>query len=170
MKKRFFPCFAVLILVVVSASAQPGFAKKGWPSNERYAFITECVNAASAGMSVDSARFYCYCMQEKIEDKFPIVQDAAKLTAEDMQTDEWKKNINACLGGTWSDKDRIAYLADCKTKASKLMTAEKAGNYCECMLFKLEKKYPNAADAMGLPASYFESDEWKRMVKSCVDF
>ncbi|MEO7922110.1 MAG: hypothetical protein ABIR30_00370 [Chitinophagaceae bacterium] len=170
MKKIKTPGLIALVLLFNTAIAQPGAKKKGWPSTERYAFISECIKAASVGMSVDSARFYCYCMQEKVETKYPLVEDAAKLSKEDMETPEWQKKINECLGGGWTDKDRAGYLADCTAKAGKTMTGDKAKNYCECMLFKLETKYPKAADAAGLPAAYFQSAEWKKLTQSCMDF
>lgn len=89
MKKILFSCLVLLFSTQV-IKAQNG-ERKGWPSAERRGFLSECINAAKAGMSEDSARFYCWCMQEKVEKKYPTVEDAAKLTAEEMETRNGKK-------------------------------------------------------------------------------
>ncbi|MBI3140225.1 MAG: hypothetical protein HYZ15_16740 [Sphingobacteriales bacterium] len=67
---------------------------KGWPSAERYAFITECIKSAKTGMSEDTARFYCYCMQFRVEEKYPDIAKA--VTGLDLETPEWKKIIQSC--------------------------------------------------------------------------
>jgi len=169
MKKIFF--FSLLFSVLCSATlfAQPG-ENKGWPSAERYSFLNECIKTASAAMSGDSARFYCYCMQEKVEKKYPDVKDAAKLSQDDMQTPEWKKEINNCLGGTWSSKDRSDFLTNCVASAKDGIGAEKAKTYCECMLFKIEQRYPSSDDAAKLTAEDLQTPAWKIIAKGCLDF
>ena len=64
-------------------------------------------------MSEDSARFYCYCMQEKIESKYPTVEVASKITEEDMNSAAWQKDIKGCLGGTWGSDEREAFISSC---------------------------------------------------------
>jgi hypothetical protein len=146
--------------------------KQGWPSVERYAFITECIKTAKVSLSEDSARYYCYCMQEKIEKKYPLIEEAGKITAADMQSPEWKKDIQSCITGasTWSSKDRSGFLEECVGAAKDGMSEQKAKGYCECMLFKIEKKYPNPNDAAGITEETMKSPEWKKMVQDCLDF
>ena len=48
-------------------------------------------------MSEDSARFCCYCMQEKVERKYPTIEEASKISGNDMQSPEWKKILQGCL-------------------------------------------------------------------------
>jgi hypothetical protein len=50
------------------------------------------------------------------------------------------------------------------------MTGEKAKNYCECMMFKVEKKYPSPADAGTITKEDLQSPEWKKIIQSCLDF
>jgi hypothetical protein len=169
MKKVLFNC---LLLLSVSAAllAQPG-EKKGWPSAERNGFITECINSAKAGMSEDSARFYCWCMQEKVEKKYPTIEEASKLTAEEMGSPEWKKEINACLsGGGWKNADRSGFLTNCIETAKAGIGAEKTKTYCECMLFKIEQRFPDPAEAGKLTAEMLNSPEWKKIAQGCMDF
>ena len=121
-------------------------------------------------MSEDSARFYCYCMEEKVEKKYPNIQDAAKLTKEDMESPEWKKEINSCLQGTWGSKDRNDFVSSCVESAKAGVGAEKAKTYCECMLFKIEQQYPNPNDATKLTAEDLQTPKWKAIAKGCLDF
>ena len=122
-------------------------------------------------MSEDSARAYCYCMQFKIEAKFPTIEEAGKITAADMDSPEWKKEIRSCLGtATWDSANRADFVSECITEAKKNIGEQKAKTYCECMLFKVEMKYPNAGDAGKLTEATFKSAEWKKLIQDCVDF
>ena len=169
MKKLLLPLFSICLLYVHTASAQE---KKGWPSNERYSFISECLRTAKASLNEDSARFYCYCMQEKLELKFPAIEDASKLTAADLASPEWRKEIQSCRTGIgqWSSKDRSDFLNDCIDAAKGRLGDAKARSYCECMLFKTEKKYPDPAEAAMITEEIMQSPEWKKMIKDCLDF
>lgn len=173
MKKIVF--YSLISILFLSKSfaqeaGEPG--KKGWPSVERYAFITECVKSAKIGMSEDSARSYCYCMLEKIEKKYPTIEEAGKITDADMQSAEWQKDIKDCLASIskWSAIDRSDFLSECVKSAKTGMSEEKAKNYCECMMFKIEKKYPNPGDAAGITEETLKSPEWKKIVQDCLDF
>ena len=171
MKKILLLTGAILLLFTGNIFAQPGTQKNGWPSVERYNFISECIKAAKAGMSEDSARFYCYCMQFKVEAKYPTIEEAGKITENDMQSPEWQKDIKTCLtGGSWSAKERSAFLSNCISSAKTGMGEEKAKNYCECMVYKVESRYPNAADAGELTTEKLNSPEWKKILQGCLDF
>ncbi len=144
--------------------------KKGWSTEDRHTFISECMGTAIS-IGKDSARFYCYCMQEKIETKFPDVNDANKLSADDLQKPEWKKAAKDCLTGigTWTSKDRLDFMTECVDAAQDALGKGKAKNYCECMLFKLEKKYPDPNDA-DLSEATLATPEWKKAIKDCMEF
>ena len=172
MKKGLLSSLFVSILFVYKIFAQDTTGKKGWPSSERYTFIAECIKTARAGMSDDSARSYCYCMQEKIEKKYPTTEEAEKLTSADLQTPEWKKEIQSCLApeSKWSSKDRSDFLSECVKSAKASISEDKAKNYCECMLFKIEKKFHNPRDADTITDELLQSPEWKKMAKDCLNF
>jgi hypothetical protein len=149
-----------------------GQEKKGWPSVERFNFINECLKSAKANLNEDSARFYCYCMQEKLENKYPDIADASKLTPTDLSSPEWTKEVQACRTGIgqWSPQDRSDFLKDCIDAAKASLGGMKAKSYCECMLFKTEKKYPDPADAGAITEADLQTPEWKKMIKDCADF
>jgi len=165
-----FPLFLILLLTQAVFSQQPPTPgeKKGWSKEEKLEFINSCIGTAKEGMSVDSARHYCMCMQEKIEAKYPVAEDAAKLTSEDLNSPEWKREIQNCLAGHWSDKDRSAFLGSCIDVAKGGMSESKAKSYCECMLYKVEKKFPDSADAAKLTGEELAKPEWKKAVQDCM--
>lgn len=70
----------------------------GWPQSERDGFITNCVREAMAkGNSRTVAQNYCDCMLNKMESLFPDINDAAKLTEEDINSPAMKKMVDDCL-------------------------------------------------------------------------
>ncbi len=171
MKKILLTNVIISLLFIGKTLAQETVEKKGWPPVERYAFLRECIKEAKSGMSEDSARFYCYCMQERIEKKYPAIEEAAKITDADMRSDEWKKEVKNCLYGFWGTTEREAFLNECISSAQKAnMSAERSRSYCECMLFKVEMKYPDPLKAGELTAEKLASPEWKKIVQGCLDF
>jgi len=69
-----------------------------WPASEVAAFITNCVSSAQGGkMDGALAQRYCDCMQLKIEQLYPDIRDAAKLTSEDMQSPSMLRLVEDCL-------------------------------------------------------------------------
>jgi len=112
-------------------------------------------------------------MQEKIEKKYPLSAQLAKVTAEDLSTPEWKKEINDCLSvnSTWTAGERSEFISQCigSAKAGGL-GEQKAKNYCECMLYKIEKKYPSSAQAVTITAETMKSPEFKKWIQDCLAF
>lgn len=170
MNKQCILSVLLLCFFVTSLIGQTNGEKKGWPSSERYAFITECINTAEKNMSRDSARFYCYCMQEKIEAKYPDTADANKMTDKELSSPEWVKEIKSCIGGTWQKIEREEFVTSCINSAKASLGETKAKNYCECMMFKIEKIYPNANDAAKITAEDFKTEYWQKLIKGCLDF
>ncbi len=175
MKKILFATLCYFIFSTCQSFAQeagePAGEKKGWPSVERYAFLTECIGTAKVNMSADAARFYCWCMQEKLEKKYPRIEEASKITGEDMQSLEWQREIKNCgTSGNWTLIDRSDFLTDCIQSAKDGLGTDKATMYCECMLFKLEKAYPDPVVANKLTGEDLNSPAWKKVIKGCLDF
>jgi hypothetical protein len=170
MKKILLTCLVSFLFSYNSVAQQTG-EKKGWPSVERYAFITECIREAKGGMSEDSARFYCYCMQYGVEKKYPAIEEASKIKEGDMQSEAWQKDIKGCLGGFWGTAERETFLSNCIESVIKGgKDGVTAKSYCECMSFKVEIKYPNPADVKELTAEKLNTPEWKKNIQECLDF
>jgi hypothetical protein len=140
----------------------------GWNHTERSEFMSSCIPAASNGMSADSARKYCACMQLKLENKYPDYTKASKLTAETFQSPEMKKEIRDCLTmGGWTKTERETFINDCAEAAKELGT--KARSYCSCIAPKIEAKYPNYAvmDKYLTPA-ILTTPEWQKIIGECL--
>lgn len=71
--------------------------------------------------------------------------------------------LSACNSG-WSSADKEQFVKDCTAGASS-MGAQKAKDYCECMLPKIQKKYPTVAEANKITTADAEMTE---MAKECV--
>jgi hypothetical protein len=151
---------------------QAGDVKKGWASSDRQLFITDCIATAVNSMSRDSARFYCYCMQEKLEKKYPDIERANKLSADDLETPEWQNAARDCITGisSWSSADRSEFMSECVNSGKESIGEAKAKKYCECMLFKIEQRYPDPANADDLDEEKLATPEWKKIIQSCLDF
>lgn len=71
----------------------------GWPQVERDAFITNCVTNAMQGGTISRtvAQNYCDCMLNKMETLYPDIQDAGKLTEEELNSPSMQKMAKDCL-------------------------------------------------------------------------
>jgi hypothetical protein len=171
MNKNFLPFLLAANFISLSVFAQQAGENKGWPSAERYSFISSCINTAKSSMSEDSARFYCYCMQEKVEIKYPTIEIAATITEDDMNSPAWQKDIKVCLAGFWSTEERETFLSNCKSSATAGgISEERSKSYCECMLYKVEVRFPNPLDAEKLTPEVLATPEWKKILKGCLEF
>jgi hypothetical protein len=53
--------------------------------------------------------------------------------------------VSSCKQG-WTQKDKQEFLGGCINGALKDMGAARAKSYCDCMLQKIQGRYPNAGD------------------------
>ena len=172
MKKRILAiticCFC--ITSVWSQGNATDTVKKSWSRKDISEFISSCVNAAQKSMGTDSARYYCRCMQPKVEAKFPDPAAADKLTKDDFNSVEWQKEIKACIsGGTWTKEEREEFISSCVNSAKENgLSGTEAKNYCECSQFKVEKRYPNTADLDKITEDELKSDFWTKLMASCL--
>ena len=52
----------------------------------------------------------------------------------------------------WSKKQIKKFVADCETKAGKLIGEQKAAHFCDCAVDKVAEKYKNFEDAKEITA------------------
>jgi len=96
MRKLTLPLFLALILPTLVFSQDK--TKSTWTPKDRTDFINSCAETAKASLGVDTAKYYCACMQAKVEEIFPSVDAANKgLTDEVLATQEWQNRILECL-------------------------------------------------------------------------
>lgn len=149
--------------IIQSASSQ----KSLWTYQDRTDFMTNCVEAANA-IGRDSAKFYCYCMMDKLEKKYPDPAVLSESPDIDLESPEWKKVIQGCLGQNWPNEYRKGFLASCVETAKANLGENEARNYCECMMFKLELRYPNYEDADNISSETLSSPEFQELIRSCL--
>jgi hypothetical protein len=174
--KRSSLILILVMAVALSSRSQSGGdnktaeIKKGWSSHYRQQFLADCTDEARKGMSLDSAKFYCYCISEKIEAKYP---DTSNIPIDEIQESEaWKKEIVACLNtlGKWTADDRIEFINNCIETATPGIGEKAAKSYCECMQYKVERKLPKREDIEKLTADLLKTPEWQKLMKSCLDY
>ena len=71
--------------------------------------------------------------------------------------------LSACKGG-WSSGDKETFLKTCTDGATSSMGAQKAKDYCECMLPKIQKRYPTVAEANKITTA---DAEMTKMAEDC---
>jgi hypothetical protein len=172
MKKITILSAVILISFGFTRAQDPGAPAGGttreskWTGADRSEFITECVNSAKSGMSEDSAKYYCYCMLTKVEEAYPDPKDIGELDEEALDTPEWVAKIEKCLGGYWPKSAREEFLTSCIKTATPKIGETKAVQYCECMMFKIEHRYPVFTDAINVKDK-LNTPEWKKVISSC---
>ena len=84
---------------------------------------------------------------------------------ENTSNDDRTDDRNTSSSG-WSSTERSQFVNSCVSSAvSGGMEQSVADHYCNCMLDKLEKIYPNANDAGGLDVN---SSEMQKMIRDCL--
>lgn len=63
------------------------------------------------------------------------------------RTDSVEKRKTASYAAGWAPSEKDTFMSTCVSQAKSGMGEVGAKNYCSCMLDKIEKLYPNAADA-----------------------
>ena len=155
----------VLIIAIILSFPAINFAQESkWSGKDRSDFIGECVPAAKAGMSTDSAKYYCYCMLDKMETRYPDPEDAGKVDETVLQTPEWKKLIQSCLGGYWTKSERSDFMSSCIDAAKANLGVAKAETYCDCMMYKIEIRFSDFEEASKLTAEILSTPEWKKII------
>src|ERR1035437_6749795 len=128
--------------------------------------LSDCITRASNRLSASQAYTYSDCMLDKIQQKYPNENDAeTKFTKEELvpidaaclpadvnknnsndnQTNNNNQN-NSNYSRQWSTSEQNEFLDGCTPGASKSL-GDGANVYCNCMLQKLMKEYPNLQDA-----------------------
>lgn len=80
-------------------------------------------------------------------------------------------SISSCGGkekeeekkAVWSEGERKIYLESCEKSAANSLGAEKAKEYCNCTLEKMEAKYPDSKDVSKVTA-----EEINQMAEECM--
>lgn len=133
-----------------------------WSKKDSDDFVDECVKKASERLSTGDALTYCRCMQNKVETKYPNVQNAAGISNSEMGSfkDDCLRENNISLGGSsgtddklnntsssWTSTDIKEFKDNCIPNLVASMGTAKASDYCDCMLQKIMVESPDSKDA-----------------------
>lgn len=152
------------LLAIISLFFSCNNNTKGWSAMDKNDFIKTCVQGATVSMGEQTAKSYCSCMQQKLEAKYPNVNDANKLGAQSPDMLEMARgclglggdnnngtntNVNDNMsGGEWSDADVQKFMNTCIQNAKNAGGDEQMSNqHCDCVLKKIQKKYKSYAEA-----------------------
>ena len=152
--------------------------KSNWTSSEKDEYMKSCVKNAT-GRSRDWAETYCSCTLVKMQDKYPDSRDVKDFSltsswAQDMVADckaeaersAPKVNTSTSKKG-WSQKEIMEFVDECVPAAMKNGLGElDAQSYCDCMQYKIEKIYPDYAEANR--SVNMNTASMKRMVQDCL--
>ena len=83
----------------------------------------------------------------KSKSSLEIKTDSSKSNNGLKMPDVGDLKINPSKSSGWSKAFMSKNLSDCITKASNRMSASQAYTYCDCMMDKIQQKYPNENDA-----------------------
>lgn len=136
-----------------------------WSSSDIRKFNSDCEESLKETPGM--ADKLCPCLLEKFQKRYSDYSEMdAKSTAaegekaaKDCASDLGLNPNNAgnddgnnrTAGGGWSAKDEDEFLSSCvKNAMAKGQTRSISTRYCECMLGKIESRYPNSADAANL--------------------
>ncbi len=163
MKQVFFLIATFTFFITAQAQDAP----KKWSPEQRRSFISSCVVAQQKHMSSDSSKTYCYCLQEKLEQKF----SADQVEPDVLESPEWQAEVTTCLKAMdkWTAKDRSNFLVICNAAEQKVSGKEKAATICNCMLYKTEQKNSDPAKAKTTEATT-QTAEWKKMATECTAY
>ena len=132
---------------------------KGWSEGNKQAFIKSCITDNRSAVGEKQVNEYCDCMQKKVQEKYPDYRDADKLTM--------SQNLeitNACALKGWSEDEKNEFMKSCiDTRQTMGDNKEQATNYCDCMMQKIQAKYPDVTKTGNIP-----NEEMTAMARECM--
>lgn len=159
---------ATLSLICILYAFFLNAQESSWTYKDRDDFISNCVTAASGGMSIDSAKHYCYCMMSILEKSYPDPKQVVELSDNDLSSPEWKAKIRACLGLPWPASFRANFMENCVGAAKAHLGEADARSYCDCMMYKVQLIYPNYVEADQISQETLASPAFQKLIRSCL--
>lgn len=153
----------------------------GWTSEEKQKALRDCVDAMENKVDENTARNYCSCVLEKTMQKYSSYEKADAMATE-AEGESWgrqcqgeltnnrdnnnDRNNDRNYGVQWSGNDETRFMNDCESSARQNVSAQRATQYCDCMLQKVKKLFSSYAEAdKGL--LQMSKDELNSMVEDC---
>jgi hypothetical protein len=134
-------------------------ADQGWTEGNKQAFIKSCLAENKAAIGEEKVNAYCACMQQKVQNRYPNYRDADKLTM--------SQNLvitDSCAPSGWSSEEKEIFMNSCsETRESMGDNKEDAITYCDCMMQKIQSRYPDVNKTGNIP-----NEEMTAMAQECI--
>jgi len=146
----------LILLFILVSSCDPG---KGWTENNLQSFINTCIEENRVSIGEEKVKQYCQCMQDSVKAQYPNYRDVEKLTMSRNQ-----EISNNCLPKGWSADEKTMFMKSCAdTRQEMGDTPDQARIYCDCMMRKIQDKYPDITKAGSIP-----NEEMRSMAQECI--
>jgi uncharacterized lipoprotein NlpE involved in copper resistance len=131
-----------------------------WSSAEKQRVLNDCIEEM-IGDEIDktSARNYCNCVLEKTMQKYSSIEKADEMGTEgeaesmameclgELTGNRDNNNNDDNTGASWSIYDESRFMSDCEGTARQNVGAQRAREYCDCMLQKVKRIFSSYAEA-----------------------
>lgn len=148
-----------------------------WSPADKQRALKECMEGVGDQVDESSARNFCSCVLEKTMKKYPSYEKADAMATE-AEGQAWSQECKAELtnngndnnnnnnGANWSRTDENRFMSDCEGTARQNVGAQRAREYCDCMLQKVKKIFSSYVEAdRGL--LQMPKEELDAMVNEC---
>ncbi|MBI5857213.1 MAG: hypothetical protein HZB42_06150 [Sphingobacteriales bacterium] len=152
-----------------------GNNKNGWSDAEQRRSMRECLDEVKDDLGEEKGTAYCECALLKAMKKYSSYDEAEK-SGTDEEGERIGKECAKELGisitnngndrAVWSRTDESRFMRDCEGTARQNVSAQRATEYCDCMLQKVKKIFSSYVEAdRGL--LQMPKDELDAMVNEC---
>ena len=126
-----------------------------WSKKFRDKLTQECITKVSETVSATEAFRYCNCLTIKVEAKYPdedeVQSNLSQADIESMKPDclaltSVQNDRSAGNSPGWSAEDQREWMDNCTPEAGKTLGRAAANDYCDCVMKKMMKEYPDAKD------------------------
>lgn len=144
-----------------------------WSASDVRSFNQQCrQTVADKNLSESQMNQFCSCLLDKMQTRFSSLSEMdQKGTEEDgrVSGEQCMKGITGNTGdntASWSRTDEKKFMDDCESTARQNVGAQRANEYCDCMLQKVKRIFSSYAEAdKGL--LQMPKDELDAMVNEC---
>ena len=132
---------------------------KGWTESDKRSFIKKCIADNKTAIGEDKVNKYCACMQEKAQQLHENYSDIDRLSMS-----ENLDMSNECAPRGWSKSEENVFMTNCtESFISNGGDTAKATPYCDCMMRKIQVKYPDVTKTGSIP-----NEEINAMAEECL--
>ncbi|HYC40261.1 MAG TPA: hypothetical protein VEB63_07210 [Chitinophagaceae bacterium] len=148
------PLVLVFSLAVLSCNEQ-----RGWTEDNKLSYIQSCISDNRGIYGAEQVKGYCDCVQSRVQRNFPDYRDVEKISMA-----ENSRIADSCAPKGWSKDEEAIFMETCSDKRVSMGDERQvAVRYCDCMMRKIQSKYPNILTTTNIP-----NEEMAAMAGECL--